>query len=100
VDVMRILLTYGLDVITGNVENRACLNKNVRESIKILLNEVIEVDSRGPGSSTVKAAQRKGQSAVPMKQGDWNCPKYVRKVNMCVYHLSPMVIMPCIYCQM
>ncbi|KXG37731.1 hypothetical protein SORBI_3001G116800 [Sorghum bicolor] len=75
VDVMRILLTYGLDVITGNVENRACLNKTVKESIKILLNEVVEVDSRGPGSSTVKAAQRKGQSAVPMKQGDWNCPK-------------------------
>ena len=100
VDVMRILLTYGLDVITGNVENRACLNKTVKESIKILLNEVVEVDSRGPGSSTVKAAQRKGQSAVPMKQGDWNCPRYVRKVNMCVYHLSPMVIMPCIYCQM
>lgn len=75
VDVMRILLTYGLDVITGNVDNRACLNKSVKESIKILLSEVVEVDSRGPGSSTVKAAQRKGQSAVPMKQGDWNCPK-------------------------
>ncbi|OEL19052.1 Zinc finger protein VAR3, chloroplastic [Dichanthelium oligosanthes] len=75
VDVMRILLTYGLDVITGNVENRACLNKTVKESIKSLLNEVVEVDSRGPGSSTVKSAQRKGQSALPMKQGDWNCPK-------------------------
>ncbi|WVZ60252.1 hypothetical protein U9M48_010299 [Paspalum notatum var. saurae] len=75
VDVMRILLTYGLDVITGNVDNRACLNKNVKESIKSLLNEVVEIDSRGPGYSNAKATQRKGQSAVPMKQGDWNCPK-------------------------
>lgn len=76
-DVMRILLTHGLDIITGNVENKACLNKTVKESIKNLLNEVVEFDSKGPGSSTEKAAQRmsKGQSAVPMKQGDWNCPK-------------------------
>ncbi|XP_062214797.1 zinc finger protein VAR3, chloroplastic-like [Phragmites australis] len=75
VDVMRILLTYGLDIITGHVENRACLNKTVKESIKNLLNEVVEVDSRGPGSSSAKSAKHKGQSAVPMKQGDWNCPK-------------------------
>lgn len=69
-DVMRILLTHGLDIITGNVENKACLNKTVKESIKNLLNEVVEFDSKGPGSSTEKAAQRmsKGQSAVPMKQ--------------------------------
>ncbi|XP_044367400.1 uncharacterized protein [Triticum aestivum] len=77
VDVMRILLTYGLDIITGNVGNKACLNKTVKESIKKLLNEVVELDSKGPGSTTDKAAQRmsKGQSAVPVKQGDWNCPK-------------------------
>ncbi|PUZ37362.1 hypothetical protein GQ55_9G113500 [Panicum hallii var. hallii] len=75
VDVMRILLTYGLDVITDNVENRACLNKTVKESIKSLLNDVVEVDSRGSGSSTTKSAQHKGQSALPRKQGDWNCPK-------------------------
>lgn len=79
VDVMRILLTYGLDIITDNVENRACLNKTVKESIKSLLNEVVEVDSRGPGSSTTKSAQLKGQSSLPRKQGDWNCPKYVFK---------------------
>ncbi|RLN40577.1 zinc finger protein VAR3, chloroplastic [Panicum miliaceum] len=72
---MRIILTYGLDVITDNVENRACLNKTVKESIKSLLNDVVEVDSRGPGSSTAKSAQRKGQLALPRKQGDWNCPK-------------------------
>ncbi|KAF8733725.1 hypothetical protein HU200_014571 [Digitaria exilis] len=75
VDVMRILLTYGLDCITNNVENRACLNKTVKDSIKSLLNEVAEVDSRGPGSITTKSAQHKGQSTLPRKQGDWNCPK-------------------------
>ncbi|TVU45411.1 hypothetical protein EJB05_04898, partial [Eragrostis curvula] len=75
VDVLRILLTYGLDVINGNVENRACLNKPVKDSIKNLLTGVVEVDSSGPGSSTAKVAQRKVQSALPMKQGDWSCPK-------------------------
>ena len=78
-DVMRILLTYDLDIITGNMGNKACLNKTVKESVKKLLNEVVELDSKGPGSGNEKAAQRmpKGQSVVPMKQGDWNCPKYV-----------------------
>ncbi|EEE59800.1 hypothetical protein OsJ_12324 [Oryza sativa Japonica Group] len=77
VDVMRILLTYGLDTVTGNVENRACLNKTVKESIKSLLNEIVGFDSMGPGSSTEKPTHRmpKGQSSIPMKQGDWNCPK-------------------------
>lgn len=77
VDVMRILLTYGLDIITGNMGNRACLDKTVKESVKKLLNEIVELDSKGPGSRTDKAAPRtsKRQSAVPMKQGDWNCPK-------------------------
>jgi hypothetical protein len=84
VDAMRILLTYGLDVSTGNVENRACLGKTVKESVKYLLNEVVEVDSSGSGSSIAKVAQHKGQSAVPMKQGDWNCPKYVGKLNICI----------------
>ncbi|KAL5219069.1 hypothetical protein ABZP36_019753 [Zizania latifolia] len=77
VDVMRILLTHGLDAITGNVENTACLNKTVKQSIKNLLNEIIEFDSIGPGSSTEKPAHHmlKGQSSIPLKQGDWNCPK-------------------------
>ncbi|KAM0898861.1 hypothetical protein ACQ4PT_021673 [Festuca glaucescens] len=77
VDVMRILLSYGLDIITGNMGNKACLNKTVKESVKKLLNEAVELDSKGPGSGTEKAAQRvpKGQSIVPTKQGDWNCPK-------------------------
>ena len=82
---MRILLTYGLDVITDNVENRACLNKTVKESIKSLLNEVVEVDSRGPGSSTTKSAQCKGQSALPRKQGDWNCPSMFGKLIFVFY---------------
>lgn len=108
VDVMRILLTYGLDIITGNVGNKACLNKTVKESIKKLLNEVVELDSKGPGSTTDKAAQRmsKGQSAVPVKQGDWNCPKYVRfflpriTYPHDVIYFSSKRIIPRVYCQM
>jgi ABC-type tungstate transport system permease subunit len=89
VDVMRILLTYGLDIITGNMGNKACLNKTVKESVKKLLNEAVELDSKGPVSGTDKAAQRvpKGQSVVPTKQGDWNCPKYEGKTYLpCIMH--------------
>ncbi|WOL11617.1 hypothetical protein Cni_G20381 [Canna indica] len=90
VDVMRILLTYGLDIITGSVENPACLNKTVKESVKKLLNELVEFSSKefDPNSLTLTSERPlhrqdksrghqlfKGQISVPMKQGDWICPK-------------------------
>ncbi|XP_042467973.1 uncharacterized protein LOC122051089 [Zingiber officinale] len=89
VDVMRILLTYGLDVITGSVENPACLNKTVHESVKKLLNEMVEFGSKDVNSNSLMSASKrhfarqeksstpllfKGQISVPMKQGDWICP--------------------------
>lgn len=84
VDVMRILLTYGLDPITGAVENTPCLNKNVIESVRRLLNEMVEFSDRELDLKQLKAdsskrqhsfQQLKGQINVPMKQGDWLCPK-------------------------
>lgn len=90
VDVMRILLTHGLDIITGSVENPACINKTVKESVRKLLNEMVEfsakeldsnaltVTSGRPLSRLNKSSWNqffKGQIAVPMKQGDWICPK-------------------------
>ncbi|XP_008777784.2 zinc finger protein VAR3, chloroplastic [Phoenix dactylifera] len=90
VDVMRILLTHGLDIITGSVENPACLNKTVKESVRKLLNEMVEFsieefDSNTPTVTSGRPLSRldkasgsqffKGQIAVPMKQGDWICPK-------------------------
>ncbi|KAF8378592.1 hypothetical protein HHK36_029940 [Tetracentron sinense] len=86
---MRILLTYGLDPITGSVENKPCLNKRVKESVRRLLNEMVEfsfkeLDSDQPKVTPSKRRssppehftwQEKGQISVPMKQGDWVCPK-------------------------
>ncbi|RWW41477.1 hypothetical protein BHE74_00053035 [Ensete ventricosum] len=90
VDVMRILLTYGLDIITGSVENSACLNKTVKESVKKLLNEMVEFSSKELDVNSLTLTSKKplhgqnkanghqlfkGQLSVPMKQGDWICPK-------------------------
>ncbi|KAF9587046.1 hypothetical protein IFM89_039732 [Coptis chinensis] len=89
VDVMRILLTYGLDPVIGSVENTPCLNKMVKESVRRLLSEMVEFSSREHGSDSATAVcsirqpslsgnsvqQQKGQIDVPMRQGDWICPK-------------------------
>lgn len=88
---MRILLTYGLDIITGSVENSACLNKTIKESVKKLLNEMVEFSSKELDVNSLTLTSKrplhrqskanghqlfKGQLSVPTKQGDWICPKY------------------------
>ncbi|PON75294.1 zinc finger protein [Parasponia andersonii] len=89
VDVMRFLLTYGLDIIAGTVENRRCLNKMVKESVRTLLKETVEystriLDSNLPKSMTSEkvvpvqdhsGSQVDGHINVSRKQGDWLCPK-------------------------
>ncbi|XVE91955.1 hypothetical protein REPUB_Repub01dG0055900 [Reevesia pubescens] len=85
VDVMRILLTYGLDSITGSVENKPCQNKFVKESVRRLLKEMVDYSnresdmpnaapSRGDASLQDHSSSQ-GDTKVPMKQGDWLCPK-------------------------
>ncbi|XP_015895383.3 zinc finger protein VAR3, chloroplastic [Ziziphus jujuba] len=88
VDVMRFLVTYGLDHITGMVKNRPCLNKVVKESVRRLLKEMIEygsgdLDSNIPKSTKLEevasvqhhsSTQEKCHTSVPVKQGDWLCP--------------------------
>ncbi|CAK7326800.1 unnamed protein product [Dovyalis caffra] len=93
VDVMRILLTYGLDFVAGTVENKPCQNnKMVKESVRRLLKELVghsndELDSDLPNRKPLErgiplqndlSTQEKGPINVPMKQGDWLCPKNVR----------------------
>ncbi|XP_059649698.1 zinc finger protein VAR3, chloroplastic-like [Cornus florida] len=89
VDVMRFLLTYGLDPVTGSVENKPLLNKRVKESVRRLLKEMVEFSMKGVDSNPPKATpstwnssvqedsthERQGQTNIPMKQGDWICPK-------------------------
>lgn len=87
VDVMRIILTYGLDPIIGSVDNKPSLNKMVKESVRRLLKKIVEcsTEDRNPNfSDTAEVAikevhpnpQDEGKKNGPMKQGDWLCPKY------------------------
>lgn len=95
VDVMRFVLTYGLHSITGQVENKQCLNEKVKKSVRrILKNSVelsmVELDDNLPKESPSKwksSMQRSSvhqadsqikagtpvHHSVPMKQGDWIC---------------------------
>ncbi|MCI21512.1 zinc finger protein VAR3 chloroplastic-like, partial [Trifolium medium] len=87
VDVMRIILTYGLDPIIGSVDNKPSLNKMVKESVRRLLKKIVECSAEEknpnfPDTNEVaveevhRNPQDKGKKDVPMKQGDWLCPKY------------------------
>ncbi|XP_061354772.1 uncharacterized protein LOC133299329 [Gastrolobium bilobum] len=86
VDVMRIILTYGLDPLIGSAENKPCQTKKVKESVRRLLKEIVEHSTEKENSNfpdTTKVVigqdhpnlQDKGKIDVPMKQGDWLCPK-------------------------
>ncbi|CAM8881463.1 unnamed protein product [Rhodiola kirilowii] len=88
VDVMRILLTYGFYSITKPVEHKPCLNKEVEESARRLITEMVEYrllkadsDSCNPSpgwSSSIRQIlipQRKDQNSIPIRHGDWICPK-------------------------
>lgn len=89
VDVMRILLTYGLDSITAAVENKPCLNKVVKDAVRRLLKQIVKYSTKEPDSDLLNSEPMKSREAVrdhvnaqknsginaPMKQGDWHCPK-------------------------
>ncbi|XP_065855910.1 uncharacterized protein [Euphorbia lathyris] len=80
VDVMRFLLTYGLDSVSGKSESRLSQNKIVKESVRRLLKEMVELssqefDSGLPNGTPLTSRPSQKHSDVPMKQGDWLCPK-------------------------
>lgn len=88
VDVMRFLVTYGLDAFIGSVENKPCLNRNVKESVRKLLKEVAEfstdelsteqltvANSKQGASDEGTAVHQGDQIKTPIRQGDWTCPK-------------------------
>uniref|UniRef100_A0A7N0TL24 RanBP2-type domain-containing protein n=2 Tax=Kalanchoe fedtschenkoi TaxID=63787 RepID=A0A7N0TL24_KALFE len=88
VDVMRVLITYGLHSVTRSVENKPCLNKEVEESARRLMKHMAEfkhenADTDSCNFSSVWSSsvcenlvpQRKDQRNFPIKQGDWICPK-------------------------
>lgn len=87
VDIMRIVLTYGLDPFIGSVENKPCLTKMVEDSVRRLLKEIVEHSTKEENSNLPDSRevvighvhpnqQDKGKMDVlKMKQGDWICPK-------------------------
>ncbi|GAB2296944.1 hypothetical protein Dimus_031048 [Dionaea muscipula] len=86
VDVMRILLTYGLDPVTGSIENKQCQTETVKKSARRLLKQMFEFSQLEPDQTTgisgketdslgQKFSEAQGQIEVPTKQGDWICPK-------------------------
>ncbi|PKI54911.1 hypothetical protein CRG98_024693 [Punica granatum] len=86
VDVMRILLTYGLDPVFSTVENKPCLNITVKESVRNLLKQMVEYSTNLPISHSLKPtrvedpstnpnSQGKDHTDNPLRQGDWHCPK-------------------------
>ena len=74
VDVMRFLLTYGLDLITGMVDNKPCLSKLVKASVRRLLKEMVEYSTKELDSNLLKAtplkrvASAQGCSSLPEKR--------------------------------
>lgn len=89
VDVMRFLLTYGLHPLIGSVENKPSLSKNVKESVRTLLKEMVDVkvdehdhetpnaiaQDRTPSAQESGGNQEQSHTHIPLKQGDWICPK-------------------------
>lgn len=88
VDVMRFLVTYALDAVIGSVENKPCLNKKVKESVRKLLKEVVELGteelspeqhtpatSKQNASTEGTAAEQRDRGSTPIRQGEWTCPK-------------------------
>lgn len=88
VDVMRFLVTYALDAVIGCVENKPCLNKKVKESVRKLLKEVVKLGteelspeqltpatSKQSTSAEGTAADQRDQGNTPIRQGEWTCPK-------------------------
>lgn len=90
-DVMRILMVYGLDPLIDSAENKLHKRKTVKESIRKLLKEVVRLSAipldpnlpkpvvKKP-SPKVKVPQppprkRVGRDDIEMKRGDWLCPK-------------------------
>ncbi|KAF2308411.1 hypothetical protein GH714_006903 [Hevea brasiliensis] len=79
VDVMRILLTYGFNSLSGNLENRPFDNKMVKDSVRVLLKEMVDygrqqLDSDPPDGTPLKSSEPL-QIHSPTKQGDWCCPR-------------------------
>jgi DNA polymerase zeta len=90
-DIMRVLLTYGLDTLVGSAENELHMRETVIASVRKLLKEVVELSATplDPNLPRPKSKQplprikqsppwpmkRPGITDIEMKKGDWICPR-------------------------
>ena len=63
VDVICILFTFGLDSITGSVENKPCQNKLVKESVRRLLKEMVDYSNQDLQYDMPNAAPSRGDAS-------------------------------------
>lgn len=92
IDVMRVLLTYGFDPITGSVVNKSLLKqKTVKTVVRKLLHQVVKLSSvpidpslpppviKKPPPKVKQPPppprKRVGRDDIEMKKGDWLCSK-------------------------
>ncbi|XP_038874959.1 uncharacterized protein LOC120067474 [Benincasa hispida] len=79
VDVMRVLLFYGLDHISAMVENRPCMNKKVNDSVRKLLKDIVEYSAGERESVLLKSNETTSagnhETSASATRGDWHCPK-------------------------
>nr|XP_043626503.1 zinc finger protein VAR3, chloroplastic-like isoform X2 [Erigeron canadensis] len=84
VDVMRVVLAYGLDHITASEDDNRIMNKRLEEAIRSLIKDMVkyskkevDYDSSKQVSSVQRSRrlQQEHQSSIPTTQGDWNCPR-------------------------
>ncbi|KAJ8623165.1 hypothetical protein MRB53_031694 [Persea americana] len=91
-DIMRVLLTFGFDPVTGSVENKTLLKlKSVKTVVRKLLHEVVKLSAvpidpnlpppviKRPPPKVKQPPpppkKRVGRDDIEMKKGDWLCPK-------------------------
>lgn len=79
-DVMRVMLFYGLDHISAMVENRPCLNKKANDSVRKLLKEIVECSAGERESDLLKSDEATSteyhEASSSATRADWHCPKY------------------------
>lgn len=81
IDVMRTLLTYGLDSVSPTVVNRACQTKFVEDSVRKLLRESVEYSLQDVEPAETVASRDELQTNSPengerdtrKRPGDWYC---------------------------
>lgn len=82
IDVMRFILTYGLDPVTRSIVNKSCLAKRVKESVCNLVSQLVKLSVHEPCRDHFEVDRQWFLSknlyrevGAPKMLGDWNCPK-------------------------